>query len=81
MGDNLFGFLKKHPLWAVLLILFAILPIIGLILPLFRKAFGRHGVEQTPSPLEFNPGNGSKQTADDHTKLLENKDEEPSKEA
>jgi hypothetical protein len=81
MGDNLFGFLKSHPLWAVLIILFAVLPIIGLILPLFRKAFGRHGYEQTPSPFEFSPGNGGKQTAGDDTNLAENKDEEPSKEA
>jgi hypothetical protein len=81
MGDSLFGFLKSHPLWAVLIILFAILPVIGLILPLFRKAFGRRGVEQSPSPFEFSPGNDGKDTADDDTNLIENKDEEPSKEA
>ena len=56
MGDNLFKFLKNNPLWAILVIFFAVLPIIGLILPLFRRAFGSRGHEKNPSPLEFNSG-------------------------
>lgn len=80
MGDSLFGFLKSHPLWAVLIILFAILPIIGLILPLFRKAFGRRGFEQTPSPFEFSSDSGQG-NSEQVNNPANDKDEAPSKEA
>jgi hypothetical protein len=80
MGDNLFGFLKGHPLWAALIIIFAVLPIIGLILPLFRKAFGRRGFEQSPSPFEFSSDSGQGDSEHDNNPAND-KDEPPSKEA
>jgi hypothetical protein len=73
MGDSLFKFFQSHPLWAALIILFAVLPVIGLILPIFRKAFGSKGHEKDPSALEFNPDDDSLHPADD--------DQKPSKEA
>ena len=80
MGDNLFKFLKNHPLWAVLVIFFAVLPIIALILPIIRRAFGSRGHEKNPSPLEFNPDQGSP-LDDEETDSKPENNQKPSKEA
>lgn len=48
MTDNLVNFFKAHPFWAIFIILFMILPIIGAVVHIILKALGRKGINNTP---------------------------------
>jgi len=66
---------------AIFIIIFAILPIIGLVMPIFRKAFGRRGMDQAPSAFEFQPDDNLDDIHRDDDKNRSDKSEKPSKEA
>ncbi len=49
MSDSLMDFLKTNPFWAVFIIVFMILPIVGAVIHILLKAFGHRGLDNTPS--------------------------------
>ena len=60
MNDNsLLNFLKSNPFWAVLIIIFMVLPIIGAIVHIVLKAVGRKGLDYTSPPEEEDDPNGT----------------------
>lgn len=81
MGDALLSFLKSHPFWAVFIVIFAVLPIVGLILPIFRKFIGRRGLEQTPSAFEFHQEDHIESGLENTDKNATDESERPQKEA
>lgn len=51
MSDELLHFFSAHPFWAILIIVFMALPIMGAVLHIVLKAFGRKGIDViTPDP-------------------------------
>jgi hypothetical protein len=52
VSDNLVNFFKAHPFWAILIIIFMILPIIGAVGHIILKALGRKGIDNTPPANE-----------------------------
>jgi hypothetical protein len=63
MSGSLMNFLKSNPFWAVIIIIFMILPIIGAIVHILLKAFGRRGIDNSPTlpekPEEYEPDDGA----------------------
>jgi hypothetical protein len=53
--ESLIEFLKSHPFWAILIILFMALPIVGAFLHILLKAFGRRGIDNLPTLPETPP--------------------------
>lgn len=47
MADNLIEFFRTHPFWAGFIILFAILPIAGLVAQIILRAMGKRGIDNT----------------------------------
>jgi hypothetical protein len=41
--------LKSNPFWAVFIIVFMILPIVGAVIHILLKAFGRRGLDNAPT--------------------------------
>ncbi len=56
MSESLLDFLQSHPFWAVIIIIFMVLPIFGAILHIILKAFGRRGIDNVPTMPEDEPG-------------------------
>lgn len=54
MTDNsLLNFFKSNPFWAVFIIIFMVLPIVGAVIHILLKAFGRRGLDNQPdTPAE-----------------------------
>lgn len=48
MSESLFQFLKEHPFWAIFIIVFMVLPMIGAVLHIVLKALGRKGIDNSP---------------------------------
>ena len=48
MSDNLVSFFKIHPFWAIFIILFMALPIVGAVVHIILKALGRKGIDFAP---------------------------------
>ena len=48
MSESLFQFLEKHPFWAIFIIVFMVLPMIGAVLHIVLKALGRKGIDNSP---------------------------------
>ncbi len=49
MTDNsLLDFFKSNPFWAVFIIIFMVLPIVGAVIHILLKAFGRRGLDNEP---------------------------------
>jgi hypothetical protein len=44
--------MKEHPFWAIIIVLFAILPIVGAVVHILLKAFGRRGIDNEPTLRE-----------------------------
>ena len=50
MTDNsLLNFFKNNPFWAVFIIMFMVLPIVGAVIHILLKAFGKRGLDNEPS--------------------------------
>jgi hypothetical protein len=60
MSTSLLDFLKNHPFWALFLILFMALPIVGAIVHILLKAFGRRGLDGISSDETTEPDDISK---------------------
>jgi hypothetical protein len=64
MSDSLLSFLKDHPFWAVCIIVFAVLPMVGAVLHIVLKGLGRRGIDNTTSmpltPPDDNSGEAYK---------------------
>lgn len=62
MSESLIDFFQKNPFWAILIIIFMILPIAGAIMHIVLKTFGRRGIDNAPDQPEPPPidhgGNG-----------------------
>jgi hypothetical protein len=62
VSESLVDFLKSHPFWAILIIAFMILPIVGAVLHILLKAFSGRGIDNEPnlpdSPAMDDSGNG-----------------------
>jgi hypothetical protein len=52
MSDSLLLFFKAHPILAALIIVFVLLPIIGAVVHILLKAFGRRGIDNSPTLSE-----------------------------
>ncbi len=54
MTDNsLLNFFKSNPFWAVFIIIFMVLPIVGAVIHILLKAFGRRGLDnELEMPVE-----------------------------
>jgi len=48
----LLEFLKVHPFWAIFIIVFTVLPIMGAVTHVVLKALGRKGLDNTPARPE-----------------------------
>ncbi len=48
MSDSLIKFFQKYPFWAILIIIFMILPMIGAVVHIILKAMGKKGIDNTP---------------------------------
>ena len=48
MSNNLVSFFQAHPFWAIFIIVFMVLPIIGAVVHIILKAMGRKGLDNTP---------------------------------
>jgi hypothetical protein len=52
MSDSLLSFFNSHPFWAVFIIVFMVLPIIGAVAHIVLKAMGRRGIDNTTPQSE-----------------------------
>ena len=62
VSESLIDFFKSHPFWASLIIILMVLPIIGAVIHIILKAFGRRGLDNAPidsEPLTENEGAGA----------------------
>jgi hypothetical protein len=50
LDGSFLEFFKKNPFWASFIIIFAVLPIVGAVVHILLKAFGRKGLDNT-NPL------------------------------
>jgi hypothetical protein len=64
MSDNLMGFVKIHPFWAILIIVLVVLPMLGAVAHIVQKAMGRRGIDNTQSKYDEETGNESDETPD-----------------
>ena len=48
MSKELLSFYNSHPLWAILIIILIVLPIMGAVAHIILKALGRPGIEPEP---------------------------------
>jgi hypothetical protein len=48
MSESLFQFFREQPFWAVLIVVFMVLPMIGAVLHIVLKALGRKGIDNSP---------------------------------
>jgi hypothetical protein len=55
MLDGLSDFFKKHPFWAIFIIVFMVLPIIGAVMHIVLKALGKKGIDNTSPEAESTP--------------------------
>jgi hypothetical protein len=62
--NSLINFMKSNPFWAIFIIVFMVLPIIGAVVHILLKAFGRRGLDNTlPEPNdETDDTNGTPKT-------------------
>ena len=58
MSNGLLDFFKRHPFWAIFIIVFAILPMIGAITHVLLKAFGKKGIDNSPALTPGSPQAG-----------------------
>jgi ABC-type uncharacterized transport system permease subunit len=49
VSESLLKFLESHPFWAVFVIIFMILPIMGAVVHIILKAFGHRGLDNMSS--------------------------------
>lgn len=55
MSESLKVFFDQHPFWAIVIVVFMILPMIGAVLHIVLKALGRKGVDNSPPTQMFAP--------------------------
>ncbi len=72
LDGSLLDFFKKNPFWAIFIIVFTILPIVGAVVHILLKAFGRRGLDATDQlPLEDDKSDQN--TTDDESPDTEKK--------
>jgi hypothetical protein len=59
--NTLIDFFKSNPVWGILIIILTVLPIVGAVVHILLKAFGRRGLDNTlpELPEEDDETNGS----------------------
>jgi hypothetical protein len=73
MSESLLKFVKTHPFWAALVIIFMVLPMVGAILHIVLKAFGRRGIDNLPTIPEDEPGEDGSPDNQDEANSKEDK--------
>jgi hypothetical protein len=72
LDGSLLDFFKKNPFWAIFIIVFTILPIVGAVVHILLKAFGRRGLDTTDQ-LSLEDDKSDQNTTDDESPDTEKK--------
>jgi hypothetical protein len=75
MSESLLQFWKSNPIWAIIIVVFTVLPIIGAVVHILLKAFGRKGLDNTmPQPPDEIPEDKTDGIPDDESSSKSNHD-------